>query len=652
MIQSLSLTATPPYDSTSVEWKRYIELNGAIDIEITAPELIGEEILVPYQDYVHLIPEDQENEEAFSAFLQKQSDIVDSLVNNDEVTEYLLGLPFIQEPLENEVFIYENFDLYISMLIYLYGQDFELSNGHWEILGLRKYKQKIRLPDLTEEQLQELYKFLFITNPTLSVFDYLKRNKWLFNDKLVLFPAYKNNKKYSSVPLKKEGIAKIIIKEESFLNKELCGVIFMDRIKIEALFGQDPYLEFGVAPVFLYLKELIKPTTNLAVICGKFCLLSNELAKALFPLLTFSVLEIDSNYSFILLNNDNRNQILTGVTQALNQRKINLLIGTVSFLGEGWNCPAINTVILANTSGSYVQTQQLRGRGLRKVPGKSFVNIWHIATIYKNISLEEQMEFRYIAKRLSFIEGLNSLETTTKISTGIDRFELPTVITEESINGYNFDNFFRAQRRAVLQEKWAYAVSRGTHQSMPLITKPVKSRQNKVSVGSDTNPYVKNNFYERIFSSPLFRRFWIKRSWGKYCKQLEQVINGVFILLKEDGVLPRESSLQIQKEDRSFSCQLGNASFNANTLFNQQILDIMRDIHKPRYLLKINQIYFSVPSYFNNNKKSVLRLMKAINEKPKKIMVYYTKNAQGRKALIEAYIQQNRREVIEKKVWE
>ncbi|EOI06940.1 hypothetical protein UAY_00282 [Enterococcus moraviensis ATCC BAA-383] len=651
-IQSLSLTATPPYDATTIEWKRYLALNGAIDIDIPAPELIKEDVLVPYQDYVYLIPESQENEEAFFDFLQQQNEIVYAMMNDAEVTEYLLGLAFIQYPLENESFIYENFDTYLSVLLYLYDQDFELSNEHWEVLGIKNYKRKVRLPQQTKENIKTLYRFLYELNPNLSIFEYLTQNKWLFQNKLSLFPAYKDNKKYRSIPLKKESIAKILIKEEAFLGENLCSVVFMDRIKIETLFGQESYLEFGVAPLFLYLKELINPTTNLAVICGKFCLLSNSVALKLFPELHFSELEMDPNYSFISLTDENRNQILTGVTQALNQKKINLLIGTVSFLGEGWDCPALNTVILANTSGSYVQTQQLRGRGLRKSPEKSFVNIWHIATVYKTIALEEQLEFQYIAKRLSFIEGFNKLESVAKISTGIERFELPLKITEESINSYNANNFFLAQRRDALKEDWHKAISKGTHQSMPLIMKPLKNKEYRINDLKENHSPVKKNFYDSIFNSLFFRNFRIRRSWKKYCTQLERLINGVFLLLMEDGVISKESRLRIQKEDTLFSCKLDNASFNANTLFNQYVLEVMEDIDKPRYLLKLNRIYFSVPSYFSKNKKDVLRLVDSLNGLSKKQSIYYTKNSQGRKALIEAYIQQNSREVIEEKIWD
>ena len=49
----IALTATPPYDSSPVEWQRYIDLCGPIDEEIFVPELIKDNNLCPHQDYIY-----------------------------------------------------------------------------------------------------------------------------------------------------------------------------------------------------------------------------------------------------------------------------------------------------------------------------------------------------------------------------------------------------------------------------------------------------------------------------------------------------------------------------------------------------------------------------------------------------------------------
>jgi superfamily II DNA or RNA helicase len=62
-IKIIALTATPPYDSSSSEWDKYIELCGDIDEEIFIPELVHQNTLAPHQDYIYFnYPSDAESE--------------------------------------------------------------------------------------------------------------------------------------------------------------------------------------------------------------------------------------------------------------------------------------------------------------------------------------------------------------------------------------------------------------------------------------------------------------------------------------------------------------------------------------------------------------------------------------------------------------
>ena len=49
----VALTATPPYDVSPFEWQRYEELCGAVDAEVSVPELVLSGDLCPHQDYVY-----------------------------------------------------------------------------------------------------------------------------------------------------------------------------------------------------------------------------------------------------------------------------------------------------------------------------------------------------------------------------------------------------------------------------------------------------------------------------------------------------------------------------------------------------------------------------------------------------------------------
>ena len=180
---TISLTATPPIDSTRAEWQQYLALNGTIDEEISIPELVKEGVLCPHQDYLYLIPANQEITQAYDAFLEKQNDLVRQLMENQEVTEYLLGLPFIQAPKEHAEEIYQYFQLYTSALIFLSYHGYSLSKDHWRMLGVsKKQEKKATIPALGKEQLCTIYQQLFDEHPEFSIFTQLKQAGWIYNE--------------------------------------------------------------------------------------------------------------------------------------------------------------------------------------------------------------------------------------------------------------------------------------------------------------------------------------------------------------------------------------------------------------------------------------------------------------------------------------
>lgn len=77
-------------------------------------------------------------------------------------------------------------------------------------------------------------------------------------------------------------------------------------------------------------------------------------------------------------------QFLTAaVTELFSKGYIQVMIGTKSLLGEGWDAPCINSLILASFVGSFMLSNQMRGRAIRSDssnPDKTS-NIWHLVCI-------------------------------------------------------------------------------------------------------------------------------------------------------------------------------------------------------------------------------------------------------------------------------
>ena len=67
-ITTISLTATPPYDSEYSEWKKYISLCGEIDAEIGVPELVKANNLCPHQDYIYFNSPTEEEQKKINEY--------------------------------------------------------------------------------------------------------------------------------------------------------------------------------------------------------------------------------------------------------------------------------------------------------------------------------------------------------------------------------------------------------------------------------------------------------------------------------------------------------------------------------------------------------------------------------------------------------
>ena len=85
-------------------------------------------------------------------------------------------------------------------------------------------------------------------------------------------------------------------------------------------------------------------------------------------------------YRLIRQTEQLKHDIVHIVTQIFQLGEIEVLIGTKSLLGEGWDAPAINALVLATFVGSFVLSNQMRGGAIRtqKDNVDKTGNIWHL----------------------------------------------------------------------------------------------------------------------------------------------------------------------------------------------------------------------------------------------------------------------------------
>ena len=76
-------------------------------------------------------------------------------------------------------------------------------------------------------------------------------------------------------------------------------------------------------------------------------------------------------------------QVIDLVTTLFCAGEITILVGTQALLGEGWDAPAVNSLVLASNAAAFMLSNQMRGRAIRIDPERpdKVANIWHLATV-------------------------------------------------------------------------------------------------------------------------------------------------------------------------------------------------------------------------------------------------------------------------------
>ena len=174
---TISLTATPPYDSSIAMWTRYLDMCGDIDIEITVPELVKEGSLCPHQDYVYFNYPTAKEEAKMKEFQDDVQNVFSFFMHHQKFQQAILSHPYVRsiqdldKALENPAYL-------SSLLIYLESQQLSYPREYLKILGTKKLeKMSIKWMEIllqgfffddrdsyiiNEEDFEELYKYVFI----------------------------------------------------------------------------------------------------------------------------------------------------------------------------------------------------------------------------------------------------------------------------------------------------------------------------------------------------------------------------------------------------------------------------------------------------------------------------------------------------------
>ncbi|MFD2568487.1 DEAD/DEAH box helicase family protein [Pseudotenacibaculum haliotis] len=476
----VGLTATPPYDVSYAEWHRYLELNGPVDTEISVPELVIEGNLCPHQDFVVLSTPTDEEAQKIVRYRQRIDSLIEEIKTDTAFISAIENHPIYQVPLNNLETIYSNIEYYSAILIFLHSLGKVITRTHLEVIGDTNFK----IPEFTPDWMEILLSFYLYEENSFSIQyeehqeklkNKLKRAGVLERKSINLVYNQRINKHLKTSISKLENIQKVVDFEHEQLGDDLRMVILTDYIRKEFLVNEPHNSlvlnKIGVMSIFEKIRRENDQNLKVGVLTGSLVIIPvtaqdrfQEICKqAKISIKSFKSLPYDSQYLIIRSSEKLKHDIVRIITQVFEEGHIECLVGTKSLLGEGWDAPSINSLVLASFVGSYVLSNQMRGRAIRTNSNepKKTSHIWHLACVDLSASNGGE-DLELLKRRFKSFIGV-SYDDQPNIENGIDRLKIPSNIrSKKDIEKINEAFFLQAKQRSSLKDKWALALEKGT----------------------------------------------------------------------------------------------------------------------------------------------------------------------------------------------
>lgn len=367
---------------------------------------------------------------------------------------------------------------------------------------------------------------------------------------------------------------------------------------------------------------------------------------------------------------------------------IKILVGTKSLLGEGWDAPSINTLILASFIGSFVSSNQMRGRAIRtqKDNLNKSGNIWHLACLDPTDS-NGGKDVETLKRRFDAFVGISNSDKTY-IESGIDRLNLPNSFEDISIELLNEETLLQAQNRNLLKEKWNNAIDKGTGISREIKQYYVGEKPYEVEKKSAFKDVVSYSFLEISVALSFFLPHFLINNlniiltkgvlafiysllstlgltfgyksymaiknyvqFGLLHKDLEKISQTLLDTMIDLNVIYTDKSkiklVTYIQQKGEVVCSIQGTSEMESALFINSLQEIIEPIKNPRYLIiKTNwlrknleiQNYYSVPQVFGDKKERCKVFLAHWEKNISSSTIVYTRNVEGRKILIRARI--------------
>ena len=479
-IKIIARTATPPYDAKPNEWKRYVGVCGEIDEEIFVPELVKQGTLCPHQDYLYFNYPTEAETVDFKAYHERTIC----------ATEEFLSSGFVETAYDRLLALAEDYDF-----LYAHTKEIVAFLTLCSRTGIHVDKKLVRAltsgstlpspdPERTELAVNFLLKGTLLKEAEreacCAIF---KRYGVIERGEAALGLNERLRKRLVSSVGKLKSIEAITRSEHEAKKEALRLLILTDYIKKESLSVIASHAEPDSVSVVSVFETVRRTGVAVGALSGSLVILPTSCADVLRSRnadFTLSSLG-NTGYSAYDFRADNREKV-RHVGALFEQGIINVLVGTKSLLGEGWDAPCINSLILASFVGSFMLSNQMRGRAIRTdkdQPDKT-ANIWHLVTVERqhlyakdmqdkmslltseNKNLLVSYDMETVSRRFDCFVAPNY--ETGEIESGISRVTILTPpYDEKGISRINRGMIERSRESDKLREIWQAAIEGSAH---------------------------------------------------------------------------------------------------------------------------------------------------------------------------------------------
>ena len=724
-IKMISLTATPPYEGEPALWERYISMCGEIDEEITVPELVKEGTLCPHQDYVYFAFPTKEERVQLDQFEKQKLNFLTKLSTDIDFLNTIQSSPALRNQISDDDLL-ANPKYLSAILIFLRSKELPFPQRFQELLATKT------LPTFTLEWFETLLNGIIFQVPnwfgfTEEAFNQLKSdlkaNGLIERNQVKLIRNKKQDVLLNQSLGKLNAVRDIFKAEYQALGSNLRQLVLTDFIRkdFQVHLGDKnaQFTQLGVLSYFESIRrEMIEQTWTVPVAVLTGCLViiptsAKEHLERLIPnsRLSYDVIGQLSQEDYLKVSvSGSYHDLVTALTQLFQEGYIKVIIGTKSLLGEGWDAPCVNSLILASFVGSFMLSNQMRGRAIRVWPDNpnKTSSIWHLVSI--NLSPKKWFEIQnaeekydetlelqlyglspdldLLDRRMTQFLGLHYTELT--IESGIDRLELNQItFSQKGLEKLNQNAITLSQKRQELKDRWQEALP--LYEDMEVV--------NQVEIDKQFLPlaYLNDWMKALLISQALAATYFIidlgrylivgkpfNQSlpifllallvlaifWGRYFiykspyKRLEIFGKAIHQALLDSGQIETEESApRVVKDSKQAiynAIYLKGATMREKEIFAQALTEFFAPIENQRYILKSchkvkdQTEFFAVPSMFEKRKADAESFLQHIQKSVGKYNLIYTRSIQGRPILLEARIKalgnKQERTVTHKKV--